>query len=85
MPRTGGFRSGCGLLPPLLLLGATAVGCGTASSAGHGSAAAAHRPPPTPCASRTATPSPRPTPYAVKLAWRAEEMPDGSLQMTGET
>ncbi|GLY85511.1 hypothetical protein Airi02_034400 [Actinoallomurus iriomotensis] len=27
-------------------------------------------------------PSPRPTPTATKLAWRAEELPDGSVEMT---
>ncbi|GGU62469.1 hypothetical protein GCM10010211_29400 [Streptomyces albospinus] len=37
---------------------------------------------PTPCASRSSSPGPAAGPRRTKLAWRAEELPDGSLRMT---
>lgn len=34
------------------------------------------------CATRSPKPSPRPTPTETKLAWRAEEAPDGAVEVT---
>lgn len=79
MRRSSRCRTSLRLVPPLLLLAVTVAGCRADRSA---AADPAPRPSPTPCASRTATPSPRRTPYAVKLAWRAEERADGSVRMT---
>ncbi|MGG2464935.1 hypothetical protein ACO0M4_35135 [Streptomyces sp. RGM 3693] len=36
----------------------------------------------TPCASVTPAPSPAPDPILTRLAWRSEELPDGSLRTT---
>lgn len=68
-----------------VLLGLTAAaGCGPADPS-----SAALPGSPRPCASRTAprpsksgTPRPVPSPTEAKLAWRAEELPDGSVRMT---